>query len=121
MSCCKLTSILILRMKDSRVESQAVIDRIAEWCKPEIIILFGSFAKGKQNKASDIDLLIIKKSDKKRPFRVKEIFESLRGMDRNFPLDPIVYTPDEIDERLALGDYFIKEVLKEGKVVYGQQ
>lgn len=108
-------------MKNFQTESQEVIDRIAKYCKPKKIILFGSFAKGEQNSGSDIDLLVIKDSDQKRPFRVKEIFESLRGMDRNFPLDPIVYTPDEINERLALGDYFIKEVLEEGKVVYEQQ
>ena len=105
-------------MTDFQKESKEIVDRIVQYCKPEKIILFGSFAKGRQNSDSDIDLLVIKDSDIKRPFRVKEIFESLRGMDRSFPLDPIVYTPSEISKRLALGDYFIKEVFKEGQVVY---
>lgn len=108
-------------MNDLQDEKQTIINKIAKYCKPEKIILFGSFARGKEGVNSDIDLLIIKDSDKKRPFRVKEVFEALRGMSRNYSLDPIVYTPQEIDERLALGDYFIKEVFKEGKVVYGSK
>ena len=100
-------------------EANIVVDRIAKNYKPEKVILFGSVARGEEREGSDIDLLIIKKTDKKRPFRVKEIFESLRGLNRGYSLDPIVYTPDEIDKRLALGDYFIKEVFKSGKVVYG--
>ncbi len=100
-------------------EIRVVVSKIAKYCKPEKIILFGSLAKGKGNVNSDIDLLIVKNSDKKRPFRVKEVFEAVRGLDRNYPLDPIVYTPSELDGRLALGDYFIKEVLEQGKVVYG--
>ena len=99
-------------------ETQNIVNKIVDYCKPEKIILFGSFARGEEKSNSDIDLLIIKNSDKKRPFRIKEVFEALRGMDRDFPLDPIVYTPGEISKRLALGDYFIKEVLEEGKVMY---
>jgi uncharacterized protein len=102
-------------------ETQLIVERIAKYCKPEKIILFGSLARGSEKSDSDIDLLIIKKSDKKRPFRTKEIFEAVRGLDRSFPLDPIVYTPEEISERLALGDYFIKEVFDQGKVMYGSK
>ena len=106
-------------MKDIYPDTNTLIKRIADYCKPEKIILFGSMARGDQRTDSDIDLLIIKKSKLKRPFRVKEIFESLRGMERNYALDPIVYTPEEIKERLALGDYFIMRILKEGKKLYG--
>jgi predicted nucleotidyltransferase len=99
-------------------ETQMIVERIAKYCKPEKIILFGSLAFGLENSDSDIDLLIIKKSDKKRPFRTKEIFEAVRDLDRSYPIDPIVYTPEEIRERLTLGDDFIKEVLDQGKVMY---
>lgn len=106
-------------MNSIQLETQKIVQKIAEYCKPEKIILFGSIARGEEKKDSDIDLLIIKNSDKKRPFRVKEVFEALRGMNRRSPLDPIVYTPEEVNKRLSLGDYFIKKVLKEGRVVYG--
>ena len=116
--CVSINNILVFKMTDFQSESKAVVDRIAEYCKPDKIILFGSLSRSKGRDASDIDLLIIKDSDKKRPFRIKEIFEAVRGMDRNYPLDPIVYTQEEIDERLALGDYFIKEIIEEGRVMY---
>lgn len=100
-------------------EVQNVVNRIVERYKPEKVILFGSLARGTVERDSDIDLLIIKNSDKKRPFRVKTVFEALRGLERNYPLDAIVYTPDELEKRVFLGDYFINRALVEGKVLYG--
>ncbi len=100
-------------------ETDQIIERIIQHCQPEKIILFGSVARNEIKENSDIDLLIIKESDKKRPFRVKEIFKALRGMVRNYPLDAIVYTPEELDKRILIGDYFIKRILSEGKTVYG--
>ena len=33
-------------------------------------------------------------------------------------MDILVRTPDEIRHRLEIGDYFIREVLEQGKVLY---
>ncbi|MDI6785150.1 MAG: nucleotidyltransferase domain-containing protein [bacterium] len=99
-------------------EAKLVVSKIVMYCKPQKIILFGSIARGAENFESDIDLLIIKKTNKRRPFRVKEVFEAIRGMERNYPLDPIVYTPDEIEKRLKIGDYFVTETMTQGKVMY---
>lgn len=106
-------------MRDIREEASIVVRRIVDSYKPEKVILFGSLARGKVSKDSDIDLLIIKNSHKKRPFRVKDVFTAIRGMERRYPLDAIVYTPSELERRVFLGDYFITRVLTEGKVVYG--
>ncbi|MDP3994856.1 MAG: nucleotidyltransferase domain-containing protein [bacterium] len=102
-------------------ETQIVINKIIEYCKPDKIILFGSLARGEEKSDSDIDLLIIKDSNKKRAFRIKEVFEAIRGVDRKYPLDPIVYTQQEIGKRLSLGDFFIKKVMEEGKIMYGSK
>lgn len=99
-------------------EAKLIVSRIALKYKPDKIILFGSMARGTETSGSDIDLFIIKKTMKKRPFRVKEVFESLRGMSRNYALDAIVYTPSEIENRLKIGDYFVTEVISQGKVMY---
>lgn len=99
-------------------EARLVTARIVSFCNPNKVILFGSTAKGTGNPDSDIDLLVIKETSKRRPFRVKEIFESLRGMNRNYPLDAIVYTPAELETRLQMGDYFITEAISKGKVMY---
>ena len=94
-------------MTDIHEETNTIVKKIADYCKPEKIILFGSASRGQQTEKSDIDLLIIKNSEKKRSQRVKEIFEAIRGIKRDYPLDPIVYTQDEVNHRLSLGDYFI--------------
>ncbi len=97
-----------------------MVQKIVDSYKPDKVILFGSLARGEIHNDSDIDLLIIKKSDKRRPFRTKEVFASLRGMERRYPLDALVYTPDELEKRISLGDYFIIRILSEGTMLYGR-
>jgi phosphotransacetylase len=42
-----------------------------------------------------------------------------RLIERNIAADILVYKPEEIKERLEMGDPFIKKIFKEGKVLYG--
>jgi len=42
-----------------------------------------------------------------------------RMIDRNVPVDFLVYRPEEWEQRLQMGDPFLKLILREGKVVYG--
>jgi hypothetical protein len=42
-----------------------------------------------------------------------------RLIDTDLPVDYIVYRPAEVAERLSLGDPFVTDVLKEGRVLYG--
>ncbi len=106
-------------MQNVTDEVRVLTARLIKQYKPEKIILFGSAASGKARQDSDIDLFIIKNSTQKRPLRVQEVFQALRGIKRTYPLDPIVYTSEEVEKRLSLGDYFIKRVFQEGKVLYG--
>ncbi len=97
-------------------EIKSLIRQIRTKYRPEKMILYGSAAKGKANEDSDIDMLIIKKT--KRRF-VDRISDVLKLCDYNIPFEPIVYTPEEIEERIKLGDFFIIDILKKGKVLYG--
>lgn len=106
-------------MPDLFTEANRVAQALAKQYAPEKIILFGSAARGDYHTNSDIDLLIIKKSTKKKAQRAKEVFELLRTIPRTYSLDPLVYTPEEIGQRLAVGDYFVKRIMTEGKVLYG--
>lgn len=100
-------------------EAKEIAQKVAINYKPKKIILFGSVARGQATSQSDIDLLVIADSQEKRPFRIKRIFEAVRGISRFFPLDPIVYTQEEIDKRLFLGDPFVTKVINQGTVLYG--
>lgn len=103
-------------MKNQK-EIKRITDRIVKRYKPEKIILFGSYAWGKPAEDSDVDLFIVKKSGKRRIDRGRELRKILFGND--FPaMDILIYTPKEVEKRLSMGDFFIKEILSKGKVFY---
>jgi len=84
--------------------------------KPEKIILFGSAVWG-EDEVNDIDLLIIKSDT---PYYGADRMRELdRLIKRDVAADMLVYRPEEIKERLELGDPFIKKIFKEGVVLYG--
>lgn len=92
-----------------------VTDKIIQECQPEKVILFGSYAWGKPNENSDIDLFIVKETENTRETGRKI---SRLIFPRLFPLDIIVYTPHQIEKRKNLGDLFIKDILENGKILY---
>lgn len=92
-----------------------IVVKIAEEFKPEKIILFGSWAWGEPGPDSDVDLLIIKKTEDTRKL-AREIDDVL--FPRSFPIDLIVYRPDQVEKRNKMGDFFISDILSKGKVLY---
>lgn len=60
-------------------------------------------------------MLIVKRTRKRSIDRIKEV---LFMIDNILPFEPLVYTPEELKRRLAMGDFFIQDVIKEGKVIY---
>ncbi|MFQ6109811.1 MAG: nucleotidyltransferase domain-containing protein [Candidatus Aminicenantales bacterium] len=94
-----------------------IVNKIKLHFRPKKIILFGSYAWGKPNEDSDIDLFVIMESDLRRDERscmIQKLFS-----DRTFPLDIIVYTPKEVKESLNRGNPFIEEILTRGALVHG--
>lgn len=94
---------------------QALADRIAREFLPEKIVLFGSYASGTPSPDSDVDLLVV------IPYRGKswEKAAEIRGRVRpRFPLDLLVRTPQQVRERLAIGDTFLRDVSERGTVLY---
>lgn len=96
-----------------------MVEKIIKEYQPKKVILFGSYAYGEATKDSDIDLLIIKDTDKRPIDRWIEVKRLLRDTTRTFPVSPFVYTEKEIDERTAIRDFFIEEILERGEVLYG--
>jgi predicted nucleotidyltransferase len=98
-------------------EIENILEQIIHKYKPEKIILFGSAARGEYEKVNDLDFLIIKADVPS--YGIKRIRELDRIIDRNIAADMLVYRPDEFEERVKLGDPFIKSILREGRVLYG--
>ena len=98
-------------------EIESIITQIIEKYHPEKIILFGSLARDDFNYSRDADFLIIKKET---PYYGSERIRQLSGMiNRNIPVDFLIYRPEEFEKRVQMGDPFLKSILKEGKVLYG--
>jgi predicted nucleotidyltransferase len=89
--------------------------RIAEAYHPEKIILFGSHAYGRPTPESDVDLLVVMDYEG-RP--IEQTLKIHRELDIVTPVDVLVYSPKEVDERLQDGDMFIVDVMRRGKVMY---
>ena len=102
-----------------RVLIQDIVQRIVAGYSPQKIILFGSYAYGKPDEDSDIDLLIVKDTNKRPIERWMEVKRLLRDRSRTVSVSPLVYTSHELEARLALKDFFIQEVLEKGKILYG--
>lgn len=81
---------------------------------PEKIILFGSLARGDWDEISDIDLIVVYRTDKTFLDRLKELYLSW-----NIPkaVDILAYTPGEF-EKMMNESSFVAEAVKEGEVLY---
>jgi len=64
-----------------------------------------------------VDLLVIMEDDK--PRNVDQALTIRLQQDATFPLDLLVRRPADIQERVAIRDTFIGDILKEGHVLYG--
>src|SRR6266496_2737982 len=82
----------------------------------EKAILFGSHARNEASRHSDIDLILIKNTDLRFLDRYEGILTACSQALPEWDVDILIYTPEElagISHRA-----FIKQALKEGKILY---
>ncbi len=99
--------------------AQRVVDKLVSSYFPQKVILIGSYAYGMPDKDSDIDLLIIKDTHERFFDRLTAVRKAVAGTHKGVPIDPLVLTPEEVEERIQAGDQFIGEILEKGRVVFG--
>jgi predicted nucleotidyltransferase len=88
---------------------------VARRFKPQRIILFGSYAYGQPTVDSDVDLLVIMDHSRRS---VDQAIEIRSEVSADFPLDLLVRTPERVRERIEVGDFFMREIVTNGKVLY---
>ena len=93
----------------------SVAEKIAAQFHPERIILFGSYAYGTPNEDSDVDLLVVMPFEGRRAKQAIEIRSAIRA---EFPVDLIPITPERLKYRLEIEDFFLREIVEKGKVLY---
>ena len=102
----------------TKTELNKIVRQLVDAYRPEKIFLFGSYAYGWPNADSDLDLLIIKKTSERFIDRWISVRQIVSDPQRSIPFEPLVLTPEELKERLAMGDQFIKEIVTKGEVLY---
>ena len=78
-------------------------------------VLFGSFAKGKETRKSDLDVMIVQETDK-RFFDRYEEFSEIYNLLKDREVDLLIYTPGELESISHRA--FIKKILAEGRTLY---
>ena len=104
--------------RQRRGQIARLCELIAREFQPEKIILFGSWAYGTPDTDSDIDLLVVMPFEGS-PFRqagtiLNRVIQAVGVL----PLDLLVRTAEQLEERLAIGDGFVRDILARGKVLY---
>jgi predicted nucleotidyltransferase len=97
------------------IEIRKLCEQIAREFRPEKIILFGSHAYGHPTPHSDIDLMLVMDFEGDPLEQAISILSRLNAL---LPVDLLVRTPQQIRQRLEIGDSFMREILERGKVMY---
>lgn len=96
-------------------EIATIVNELVASYKPEKIILFGSAARGEATEESDLDFLLVKKTNANYFDRVRAATKSLST---TRPLDVIIFTPTELDKAISEKRLFIRQVFKYGTTLY---
>lgn len=97
------------------IQLAQVCDIIVRDFQPEKIVLFGSYAEGNPTPDSDLDLMVV------MPFEgspLKKAIAILHHLNILAPIDLLVRTQEQVQQRLQMGDSFMRNVLERGKVLY---
>lgn len=95
---------------------QEITTKIVDRFHPRRVIAFGSYARGENNSGSDLDLIV--EMETEQPFfqRSAEI-ESIFAL-RDWPMDLLVYTPEEYSKQKNVLGTLISLIDPEAKVLY---
>lgn len=94
------------------VELKNALNKIIKNYNPEKIILFGSRARDEERSDSDYDFIIIKNT------KARWIRRALKIPDVPIRADFFVYTPKEFEQMKESGNIFMREALKNHKILY---
>jgi predicted nucleotidyltransferase len=99
---------------------EALARAICHVANPEMVVLFGSQARGEAHEQSDVDLLVV--AEKKnwrsaaRRIEVARLRRSLPQIGR--PIDVLLFTPSEVDQWRHAQNHVIAHALREGVVIH---
>ena len=95
---------------------RAVAKHVADHFNPDKIILFGSYAYGHPKPWSDVDLLVVMDTSLSHNKQRRAISRALAP--KPFAMDIVIRSSRDLEERIPLGDWFLKEIVERGRVLY---
>ena len=111
-------------LRDSRYPVHRIADELIPYLKllverfnPDQVVLFGSYAHGNPTRDSDVDLLIVKKTEKsprEEASAIRKAFQPLRHSVANLAFDIMVRDPEDLRERIAKGGAFHSAIIRNG-------
>lgn len=93
-----------------------IVRRIVEVANPDRIILFGSASRGGEERANDLDLLVVKAGVPHRRRLAQQIHLKMFGI--GVPIDILVVTPQDIREQRDKVGSIVGAALREGVEIY---
>jgi len=94
-------------------ELESLVQQLGAMPDVQLILLFGSYATGRQDLFTDLDLLVVMPSPLDFVTRSAELARRLHA---SVALDLLVYTPEEMAQMRHRP--FLRHILKTGKVLY---
>src|SRR4051812_20900597 len=115
--------------ENKQAEIKQVVDAIHASIEAEMIILFGSYARGNwvedlrmdhgrpHEYRSDYDILVIPVKDNEvKEYQLDDMVE--KAIDFETPVNIILHTLKEVGQFLAEGNHFFTDIVKEGVMLY---
>ena len=101
------------RLAQLRAELRELLSRLID-AETEQVILFGSTARGSVGSTSDLDLLVVRRDERRPAARMDALYRRLRP---RLALDLLVYTPEELEAAKRTSS-FLRSALRDGEVLY---
>jgi predicted nucleotidyltransferase len=93
-----------------------IVAQLAAMPEVERVILFGSYAAGRRDLFTDLDLLVVMASDQDFVQRTAELY---RRISTDVDVDLFIYTLQEFERLRERG--FVRQALTSGKVLYDKK
>jgi predicted nucleotidyltransferase len=85
----------------------------------EMAVVFGSVARAEPSRRSDVDLIVVRETDRRFLDRYEGIYADLFAAMGGPALDLLIYTPDEFEA--MRGRRFVERALAEGVTIYERE
>lgn len=89
------------------------IARIFAPVAPRLVLLFGSCARGDADDASDVDVIVVYRTEKRFLDRLDELYSL---WDLPVGVDILAYTPEEFEE-MRVRSSLVADALEHGRIV----